>query len=158
MDYRWLIGIAFVVMVSRLVYMWSAGARARKAFRRGVEAMEANALRDAETAFRQVVRIEPIWGVAYRLLGRVLSDLGELFEAEKQFRTAITLEPRNSDAYADLGYFLEVKMTGRREDAIGALLKAVELAPRLRERLEAVPELAGLVNDARFRKGAIAED
>jgi Flp pilus assembly protein TadD len=153
MDYTLLlVAVAFVVMLWRILVLRSRGPKARAAFQRGIDALNANAMNEAEAAFREVVRLEPIWALAYRLLGRILADRGETEEAEKNLRAAVTLEPRNSEAYADLGFFLTIKVPDRRDEAISAFAKAIELAPRLRETLANTPALSPLLEDERFRQ------
>lgn len=153
MNTTLLLGILiFALMVTRLGFLWSKGHRARTAFQRGCQALEAGDWEEAEAALKRVVKLEPIFAVARRLLGRVLARRGALAEAEEQFRMAAALEPRNPDGYLDLGYFLALAQPSRESEAIDVLTKAVELAPGLRRTLATAAELEALRRHERFRR------
>ncbi len=141
-----------VLMVWRMGDMFTRGSRARNAYRRGIEALEAQDWAAAEEAFRRVVRLEPIAAVPRRLLARVLVRSGQFEDAEEQLRAATAFEPRNPDGYAELGYFLALQGEKRAEEAIAAFEQAVAHAPRLREQLAREDALGPLRNHPRFQR------
>lgn len=144
--------LPFLLMIGGMAMVWSRAPRARKAFRAGIEALQNENWPEAETQLKRAVKLQPIAAVGHRLLGRALTEEGKHDEAEKHFRMAAALEPRNPEGYADLGFFLAVRVPNRHEDAITAFSKAVELAPRFREQLAGLEQLAPLRAHEAFRR------
>lgn len=106
----------------------------------------------AEHELRRLVRSQPLWTPARRMLARVQLERGKLAEAEEQWRAATQFEPRNGEAYADLGWFLAV-YTDRRDEALAAFTKALQYAPGLREHLASADSLQPVrEEDTRFRE------
>ncbi|MBN2308873.1 MAG: hypothetical protein JXR94_07890 [Candidatus Hydrogenedentes bacterium] len=145
------ITIGVVLMVGRLIQVWSRGHRARGRWQRAVEACEKGDLAAAEADLRKVVGLMPIWAPARRVLGATLAGRGRFAEAEEQFRMAAQLEPRNGTAHWDLGMFLASCPPQRPEEAIEAFERAIEFAPDLRQTLGQFDQLAPLRAFERFR-------
>ncbi|MBI5092143.1 MAG: tetratricopeptide repeat protein [Candidatus Hydrogenedentes bacterium] len=144
------IALAVVLMAGGLAAKWSTGYRARKAWRLGCEAFEAEDLSGAERQFRRCVKLVPIWTVTRRMLGRALARQGRFGEAEEQFRFAAQLEPRNGEGYLDLGFFLASCPPNRPDEALEMFSKALEYTPSLREALAGAEQLGPLREDSRF--------
>jgi len=147
----WVIVVVVALMVGRVATLWSRGYRARKAWTAGFEALKHGDVEAAEAAFRKCVRLIPSAAPAHRALGRILAHRGGFAEAEEHLQFATQLEPRNGEGHLDLGLFLAMCVPQRAEEAVDALAKAVEFAPRLREQLAAADALAGLRTNPRFR-------
>lgn len=76
---------------------------------------------EAEVECRVLLKRDPADAEAWTIVGMVLSDRGELTEAESAYRRAIELDPRNPVAHHNLGALL-VQM--ERPEALEALEKA----------------------------------
>ena len=74
-----------------------------------------------------VVQTEPDWDLAHYSLGNAFSMLGDLAGAEKQYRSAISLDESNVDYHIALGRFLRERDAVT--DAITVLTKAMNLDP-----------------------------
>ena len=154
MDYGYwaLFGAVAVIVIARLSFMWSGGKRARKTWDRAMAAFQAGEYEAAEEQLQRLVRKQPLWTPARRMLARVQIERQKFVEAEEQLLAATQFEPRNGEAYADLGWFLAV-CTDRRDEALAAFRKALEHAPGLREHLAAAHSLQTVQQeDARFRE------
>jgi tetratricopeptide (TPR) repeat protein len=151
--WKWLIAMgAVTLMAVRLGDVWTRGRRARRWWERAIDAYNRGDLAEAETAFRKVVRLAPIWAPARYNLAGVLLQRGDLDEAEEQLRMATKLEPRNGEMHRDLGIFLAHYRQDRADDAIESLEKALKYAPKLREELAQAQSLDHLREHERFRK------
>jgi tetratricopeptide (TPR) repeat protein len=146
------IGIVGVGLIA--VYLGSAatrGPRARKLWDRGAAAYEQGRTEEALDAFRKLARMAPSWSPARRMYGVTLMQAGEPVRAEEELRLAAELEPRNAQGWLDLGTFLATRGSERHDEALDALERAVELAPRMREELDRIRLLESLHDDPRFR-------
>lgn len=86
-------------------------------------------VQDAESAYRQAIKIDGNNADAWVLLGLLLHNKLERYEeAEAAYRKAIELKPDYSWAWAYLGWLLHIKL-GRYEEAEAAYRKAIELEP-----------------------------
>ena len=99
----------------------------RGAMQRGVEAMRANQLAQAEGAFRQAVELAPAMADARFDLGLILAREGKLDDAIAELRRALTLDPRLPAAHQFLGIFLF--NAHRSEEARKELLTELENDP-----------------------------
>ena len=97
-------------------------------FKQGNAAQDAGNYSQAETIFRQVIRINPQDAIAYNNLGNALSDQGKLEEAITNYQKAIQLDPKDASAYNNLGIALSDQ--GKLEEAITNYQKAIQLNPK----------------------------
>jgi Flp pilus assembly protein TadD len=82
---------------------------------------------DAETAFREALRLRPDWARAWNGLGVALYSIERAAEAEEALREAVRLDPEWSRAWNDLAVVL--RFEGRLDEALPAAKKAVAFAP-----------------------------
>lgn len=123
----------------------------QQAWKRGMDAFHRNEFAEARNAFRYIVKKNPGWASARRMLARGLAGLGEHVEAEKELRFATQLEPRNPAGHIDLAVLL-VSMSHERDDeALSCLETALEVSPDVRRALATLPQLRALHGNARFR-------
>jgi len=97
-------------------------------FKQGKAAYDAGNYSQAETIFRQVIRINPQDANAYYNLGVVLYHQGKLEEAITNFRQAIQLDPKYANAYNNLGAALSDQ--GKLDEAIANYRQAIQLDPK----------------------------
>ena len=97
-------------------------------FRQGNAAQAAGNYSQAETIFRQVIRINPQDTNAYNNLGLALRRQGKLEEAITNYQKAIQLDPKDASAYNNLGIALSDQ--GKLEEAITNYQKAIQLDPK----------------------------
>ena len=83
---------------------------------------------DAETAFRQAVKLAPQMAEAHLDLGLVLGQEGKLPEATASIQRALELDPKLSSAHMFLGIFLSQQ--NRPQEAIAALKQELTLQPK----------------------------
>lgn len=83
--------------------------------------------RDARTAYRQALRLEPSLAGIWVQYGHACKESGDFGEAEKAYRTALDLDPNVADTHLQLGHLL--KVVGRREEARKAYHLAQALDP-----------------------------
>jgi Flp pilus assembly protein TadD len=93
---------------------------------------------EAEDQFRASVRIEPN-ALAYDFLGMLDIRRGALKEAERDFRTALTLDESDSNAHFGLGYLF--KAAGRKTEALSQYQTGLVEDPTNPQALEAVQEM-----------------
>lgn len=143
------------ILAGILLCRWAAGYwrgwRLHRSWNRGHAAVEAGDLVAAEVAFRECVRLAPIYAPIRRILGRVLARRRKLDEAEEHFRMGAELEPRNAAGHLDLGVFLAMSGPDRADEAIDAFATAVECDPNLRKTLREEPRLGRLRENERFK-------
>jgi Flp pilus assembly protein TadD len=84
-------------------------------------------IKEAETAARNAIAINPRDPDLHTLLGIVLDQSGNTAEAEKEYRTAAKLDPRSASARVNLGVMLA--RTNRIPEAIKALEEALTISP-----------------------------
>ena len=146
------LAILFGVMFLRWVFGYWRRARLRRWWNKGQDAIKLDDLVTAEVAFRECVRLAPIYAPVRRILGRVLARRRKLDEAEDHLRMGAELEPRNAAGHLELALFLAANRPGRAEEAIDAFAKAIEYAPALRKTLSQENSLAPLRHNERFQK------
>ena len=84
-------------------------------------------LGEAETAYREALRLNPAHGEAANNLGNVLRALGRLKESETACRRALALMPANPEACNNLGSTL--RDLERYDEAAACCRRALELLP-----------------------------
>ncbi|MBD2481227.1 tetratricopeptide repeat protein [Planktothrix sp. FACHB-1365] len=104
------------------------GQSVEELFRQGNTAQDAGNYSQAETIFRQVIRINPQDVIAYKDLGNALYKQGKLEEAITYYQKAIQLDPKYAPAYNNLGNVLSGQ--GKLEEAIINYQKAIQLDPK----------------------------
>lgn len=99
----------------------------RQVFERGAEAMHSGRMAEAESAFREAVRLVPNQADAHLDLGLVLGREGKNAEAIASIRRALELDPKLPSAHMFLGIFL---LESNQPDAArGALRDEVRANP-----------------------------
>jgi protein O-mannosyl-transferase len=84
---------------------------------------------DDERLIRQTVIDAPLSYHAHALLGRVLFDLGDAREGEREFQTALRLYPHDPEVFAGLGQ--RYRNAGLYPPAIPLFRQALRLAPQM---------------------------
>jgi Flp pilus assembly protein TadD len=84
-------------------------------------------LEEAETQYREAMRIDPDYYLAHSNLGNVLKEEGRLDEAIRHYRKAIRSQPEFVLAHTELG--LALAMQGRIDEAVASHREALRLAP-----------------------------
>ena len=79
----------------------------------------------AAVEFRELIKMEPDFQLAYVGLGETLIKQGEYKSAEEILRKAVNLDPADSDAFSLMGDALDKE--GRLEDATAAYMRAEQL-------------------------------
>lgn len=102
--------------------------KARKEFRRGSEAAQANKNAEAIEHFRKAVEIYPDFMMAHNDLGLQLIVAARLDEAAEQLRLAIKLDPKAFNPQLNLGIVLMRQQ--QFSEAAGVLATAVSLNPQ----------------------------
>ncbi len=124
--------IVFVIMVATLLLsallFQVAPASYGAVFQRGLLALEAGDLEQAQAAFQQARELQPASAAVYHNLGEVFSRQGHQGEAIANFRTAIQLAPREPQSYLRLAS-LESQLK-RFHDAEQTLNQLLRLRPR----------------------------
>lgn len=116
-----------VLLLCAVTFATAQDASVEAAFQRGALAMRNGRTADAETDFREAVRLAPQMAEAHLDLGLVLGRNGKLDEAVQSIQTALRLNPKLSSANMFLGIFLYQE--NRREEAIRALNQELTLNP-----------------------------
>tara|TARA_Y100001968_G_scaffold3281_1_gene2757 strand:+ start:1260 stop:3191 length:1932 start_codon:yes stop_codon:yes gene_type:complete len=88
-------------------------------------------LRDAESNYREAIKINPNYAIAHFNLSSILNDLGKSQQAEVSIRKAIELKPDFHEAHSSLGIIL--RYLGRFQEAEKFFHKAIELKPDFQE-------------------------
>jgi tetratricopeptide (TPR) repeat protein len=102
--------------------------KARKEFRRGSEAAQANKNAEAIEHFRKAVEIYPDFMMAHNDLGLQLIVAARLDEAAEQLRVAIKLDPKAFNPQLNLGIVLVRQQ--QFSEAAGVLANAINLNPQ----------------------------
>lgn len=82
---------------------------------------------EAETCFRQAVKLKPDYAIAYGNLGLALHDQGKLDEAEANLHKALKLNPDFAEAHNNLG--MTFHSSGRPDEAEACFRQAIKLNP-----------------------------
>ena len=93
----------------------------------GYDAVNARRVEEAESIFRQVIKIDPNNAEAYYNLGIALGQQRKLEEAVANFQQAIKLNPNNAGAYYNLGIALGQQR--KLEEAVANFQQAIKLNP-----------------------------
>ncbi|QDT55192.1 Tetratricopeptide repeat protein [Caulifigura coniformis] len=105
---------------------FEAGEKALQQFYRDKQDKPAH-LQRARMSFEAAAKLEPTHAAAQHRLA-IVADLQERFgESESYYRTALSLDPGNSNIAADMGWSFILQ--GRWQDAERALQRALELDP-----------------------------
>jgi tetratricopeptide (TPR) repeat protein len=94
----------------------------------GVMYINRGKLKDAETAYKKAITIEPAYAYSYINLADLYRQQGRDVEGEKLLRMALTYNPNSAELYHALGLLLTRQK--RRSEAIEALERASQLAPQ----------------------------
>ena len=84
--------------------------------------------KEAESQFREAIRLDPEFPDAHSNLGNLLRWRGESIKSESWLRRALKLNPRFVDARVNLG--LTLAFMSRTREAKGQFQKALKAAPR----------------------------
>ncbi len=103
------------------------------AFRRGAIAMHDGRSAEAESSFREAVKLAPDMADAHLDLGLVLDRQGKVEEAIGELRTALRQDPKIASGHMFLGVFLY--QTNQTDEARRELQEEVALAPTNAEAL-----------------------
>jgi tetratricopeptide (TPR) repeat protein len=121
---------------------------------KGNEARDARKFADAETAYKEVLKLKPRDARAAYGLGNVYSDQQRWDEAEAAYRNSVTWAPNNADAHVALSVVLVQPSTGgdnarRLVDAESFARKSVQIDPKNAvgwDRLGVALQARGLAN------------
>ncbi|MGH9557582.1 MAG: tetratricopeptide repeat protein [Terriglobales bacterium] len=116
------------LLLSSLLLSQVAPASYQGLFQRGLVALEAGHLEEAQVAFQQARELRPTKAAVYYNLGEVFSRRGQSGEAIANFRKAIQLAPQEPAFYLRLAT-LESQLE-RFHDAEQTLNKLLQLRPR----------------------------
>ena len=94
-------------------------------FQQGKTAQDRGYFSEAESIFRQVIKIDPNDASAHYNLGKALRQQGKLEEAVASYQQAIQLDPNYAIAYNNLGITLAEQ--GKLEEAIASFQQAIQL-------------------------------
>lgn len=138
-------------------------------------AQQQSGWKKAEEHFRQAVELKSDYADAYNKLGQSLFNQGRLFEAITEFKHAVAIDPRLTEAWYHLGYGFE-NITDEKKvsndekarkklaktaatDAINSYRKAVAVTPinDINALAKAHFRLGVLLRDAQVAKGAKGE-
>jgi protein O-GlcNAc transferase len=100
-------------------------------FQRALVAHRAGRLQQVETAYRQILTIDPTHADSHCNLGATLNDLGRPREAEASYREALRLRPNFPEAHNNLGATLND--LGRPREAEASYREALRLRPNYPE-------------------------
>jgi tetratricopeptide (TPR) repeat protein len=102
--------------------------KARKAFEKGLRALEANNLSEARNAFEKAIAEYPCYARAQTGLAAVFSAIHDFGSAQTALRKAIQCAPGFPDAYASLGQILNSERRFSESEAL--LQQGLHLCPR----------------------------
>ena len=84
---------------------------------------------EAETQYREVLRLRPAYAAGHCNLGNLLQELGQFDEALTSFRTAIRHDPDHTGAYARMAIMLRDKLPVEDQTTIRQFLDRPHMAP-----------------------------
>ncbi|HEY0794389.1 MAG TPA: tetratricopeptide repeat protein [Acidisarcina sp.] len=128
MKFFWII-----IWISAAVQAGCQGASVEQAFQRGAAAMRAGNTAEAESDFREALRLAPDLAVAHLDLGLVLGREGKLDDAIASLREAIRLDSTLEGAHMFLGIFLH--QANRQDEARTELQQEIDQHPKNAEAL-----------------------
>lgn len=100
---------------------------ARAQLDRGHALRTAGRLAEAESAYREALRLDPALDAAHNNLGILLALKGQPDQAADEFRAALRLAPRDATVHLNLGTLLA--RSGRLDEAIAHFEEALRLQP-----------------------------
>jgi predicted O-linked N-acetylglucosamine transferase (SPINDLY family) len=109
-------------------------------------------LREAEAAFKKLLRREPRHPVVLSVLGAVLTGLGKFGEAEPHLQAALKFNPNAQAVLYNLG--LALKGLGRPEEALARFTQVLVIDPR---DAEALNNRGTVFNDLKAHEQALAD-
>lgn len=121
-----------------------------KLFRMARVLQQAGKLEEAGSLYKDTCRLNPRFFEAKNNLGVVYLALEDYSAAEKAFLDVTAMSPEYPDAHYNLACVYAV--TGRNEEALAALSRAVHLEPKARRWARDDKDLAGLRNVPEFEK------
>ncbi|WP_091739975.1 tetratricopeptide repeat protein [Phenylobacterium immobile] len=124
-----------------LLNPWRTKAR-RDAVQRGDDARDLRDWPAAAFAYAEGLRLDPRLPHIWVQFGHALKEASDPVAAEKAYRASLIYSPPLADTFLNLGHAL--KMQGRREEAAGAYMRALELDGGW---ADATRELSGLARD-----------
>ncbi|MFM6755283.1 MAG: tetratricopeptide repeat protein, partial [Dolichospermum sp.] len=98
-------------------------------FKQGETAEAVGNNSQAETIWREILRVEPNNGKAYNNLGNALRRQGKLAEALAAHQKALQINHNDAEAYVGIGNVLNAQ--GKPEEALAYHKKALQLNPKL---------------------------
>ncbi|MFN7202215.1 MAG: tetratricopeptide repeat protein [Aphanizomenon sp.] len=98
-------------------------------FKQGETAEAVRNNSQAETIWREILRVEPNNGKAYNNLGNALRRQGKLAEALAAHQKALQINHNDAEAYVGIGNVLNAQ--GKPEEALASHKKAIQLNPKL---------------------------
>ena len=120
-------------------------------FKQGETAEAVRNNSQAETIWREILRVEPNNGKAYNNLGNALRRQGKLAEALAAHQKALQLNHNDAEAYVGIGNVLNAQ--GKPEEALASHKKALQLNPKL---AIAYNGLGNALRDQKKLDGAVA--
>jgi tetratricopeptide (TPR) repeat protein len=93
--------------------------------------LEAGDRAQAETQFREAIRVNPRWAEAYEQLGLMEMEAGPTEKAESYLRKAVEMMPEQAGAHRALAMLYLAR--GDLEQARRSILRAIEIAPGLED-------------------------
>lgn len=100
-----------------------------KLYQQGEQLFGEEKLQEALAVGRQLIRMQPNFAPAYKLLGNILQRKGEIPAAIRAYELAIALNPDFAEALANLGTIYY--QNGQVQAAIACYEKAIKLQPKL---------------------------
>lgn len=100
-----------------------------KLYQQGEQLFGEEKLQEALAVGRQLIRMQPNFAPAYKLLGNILQRKGEIPAAIRAYELAIALNPDLVEALANLGTMYY--QNGQVQAAIACYEKAIKLQPKL---------------------------
>ena len=99
---------------------------AREWFVQGIKAKSEGDLEEAETAYRQAIKLDPAYTSPWNNLGNLLANMERYEEAEEAYRKAISLKPEYAKPWNGLGNLLG-DILHRYDEAEAAYRQAIAL-------------------------------
>jgi Tfp pilus assembly protein PilF len=152
MNATFAIALLIAIIVAKAGVSQYQRVRMQRAWETGFAAFKSADLETAATQFGRCVKWAPIWVEARRMLGLTLARLGRHDEAETHYKFALELEPRNADTHLDFAAYLTQRGPEHFDLALVNLEKALNLAPKLREKVRDWRVLEPLHEDERFQR------